>query len=132
MMNVYNGNITLDANGDAAVTLPDYFEAVNENFRYQLTPIGGPAPNLHIAEEISGNRFYIAGGEPFMKISWQVTGVRTDAFARANPAEVEVEKNQRERGLYLAPEAYGFGPEQHVDYDNTHIDVLEEEESEAW
>ncbi len=130
MMNVYSGNVTLDADGEAIVTLPDYFEAANENYRYQLTPVGGAAPNLHIAEEISGNRFLIAGGKPFMKVSWQVSGVRSDTYAKSNPLEVEVEKSNRERGLYINPEAFGYGAEQHVDYENNHVGDLEEERSE--
>src|SRR5262249_19043693 len=40
MMNIYNGNLTTDENGDAVVALPDYFEALNKDFRYQLTVIG--------------------------------------------------------------------------------------------
>ncbi len=39
MMNVYNGNIRTDANGEATVMLP-LFEALNRDFRYQLTVIG--------------------------------------------------------------------------------------------
>ncbi|MBV8899851.1 MAG: hypothetical protein JOY92_07040, partial [Verrucomicrobia bacterium] len=37
MMNIYNGTVTLDQNGEATVRLPDYFEALNRDFRYQLT-----------------------------------------------------------------------------------------------
>ncbi len=48
MMNIYNGTVTLDGQGRAAVALPDWFEALNRDYRYQLTPIGGPAPSLHI------------------------------------------------------------------------------------
>lgn len=106
-MNVYNGNVTLDDNGEAWVQLPDYFEALNRDFRYQLTPIGGPGPNLYVAQEIEDNRFQIAGGEPGLKVSWQVTGIRDDASARANPMRVEVEKPEHQQGLYLDPEAYG-------------------------
>lgn len=40
MMNVYNGNATTDAEGNATITLPDYFEALNMDYRYQLMPIG--------------------------------------------------------------------------------------------
>ena len=39
-MNIYNGNITTNETGEATVTLPDYFEALNIEFRYQLTVIG--------------------------------------------------------------------------------------------
>jgi hypothetical protein len=31
----------------------NWFGALNKDFRYQLTAIGAPGPNLHIAEEIS-------------------------------------------------------------------------------
>ena len=81
MMNIYNGIVVLDSTGGAAVTLPDYFEALNSDFRYQLTAVGAPGPNLYIAEEISGNHFKVAGGKPGGKVSWQVTGVRQDAYA---------------------------------------------------
>jgi hypothetical protein len=40
MMNVYNGNIMTDRRGLAVVILPNYFEALNRDFRYQLTVIG--------------------------------------------------------------------------------------------
>ncbi len=104
MMNLYNGIVALDANGEAVVTLPEWFEALNKDFRYQLTAIGAPGPNLYIAEEVANNRFRIAGGSPGMKISWQVTGIRQDAWAKAHPMAVEVEKSAVERGYYLHPE----------------------------
>ncbi|UCC43532.1 MAG: hypothetical protein JSU65_10355, partial [Candidatus Zixiibacteriota bacterium] len=117
MMNVYNGNVDLDANGEAVIVMPDYFEELNRDFRYQLTAIGAPGPNLYVAEKISGNSFRIAGGEPFMEVSWQVTGVRKDAWAEANRIQVEVDKPDDERGLYVHPEAFGLGPEYSVDYE---------------
>jgi hypothetical protein len=40
MMNIYNGNIITDQNGLAVVELPDYFESLNRDFRYQLTVAG--------------------------------------------------------------------------------------------
>jgi hypothetical protein len=107
MMNIYNGNITLDDKGEAWITLPDWFEALNRDFRYQLTPIGGPGPNLYIAQEIRDNRFQIAGGTPGMRVSWQVTGIRHDPYAEANRIPVEEEKPAEERGVYLHPTAYG-------------------------
>lgn len=108
MMNVYNGNVTLDGSGAAWVELPAYFEALNRDFRYQLTPIGGPGPNLYIAQEVQSNRFLIAGGAPGLRVSWQVTGIRQDAFAKANPIVVEVDKPVEERGALLHPEAFGL------------------------
>jgi hypothetical protein len=117
MMNVYDGNVMLDGNGEATVELPDYFEAVNKDFRYQLTAIGAPGPNLYIAEEISDNRFKLAGGEPGMKVSWQVTGIRKDPFAEADRIQVEVDKPADERGKYIHPEAYGLGEEYGIHYE---------------
>jgi hypothetical protein len=106
MMNVYNGNAILDAAGQAVVQLPDYFEALNQDFRYQLTPIGGFAP-IYIAQEIENNRFQIAGGTAGLKVSWQVTGIRHDAYAEANRIVVEEDKPPGKRGTYLTPAAYG-------------------------
>ncbi|HOW17919.1 MAG TPA: hypothetical protein PLC79_02700, partial [Phycisphaerae bacterium] len=37
MKNVYDGVVTTDARGYATITLPDWFEALNRDFRYQLT-----------------------------------------------------------------------------------------------
>jgi len=115
MMNVYNGNVTLDDSGAAWVELPAYFEALNRDFRYQLTPLGGPGPNLYIAQEVQGNRFLIAGGAPGLRVSWQVTGIRQDAYAKANPIVVEVEKPAEERGVLLHPESYGLDRSQSLD-----------------
>jgi len=105
--NVYSGNVALDGAGDAWVELPDWLEALNRDFRYQLTAIGAPGPNLYIADRISGGRFRIAGGEPGMEVSWQVTGVRSDPYAAANPLAVEREKTRDAVGRYLHPEVYG-------------------------
>jgi hypothetical protein len=107
MMNVYNGNIVLDDQGEALVTLPDWFEALNRDFRYQLTAIGGPGPNLYVTQEIAGNQFQIAGGAPGLKVSWQVTGIRQDPYAEAHRIPVEEDKPQKEKGAYLHPEEYG-------------------------
>ena len=114
MMNVYNGNVTFDENGEAVVTLPAYFEALNRDFRYQLTCIGGFAP-VYVAEEITENQFKIGGGKRGMKVSWQVTGVRKDAYAKANPIVVEEDKSVEERGYYLNPAAYGLPEEKGIE-----------------
>jgi hypothetical protein len=104
--NLYDGIAVLDAKGEHTVELPEWVETLNSDFRYQLTSIGGPAPNLHIAREISKNRFTIAGGTANMKVSWQVTGVRRDAWAEAHPLVVEESKSANERGYYLNPVLY--------------------------
>ena len=117
MMNVYNGNVILDSNGEARVKLPDYFEALNKDFRYQLTALGTPGPNLYISREIKNNSFKIAGGDPGMKVSWQVTGIRNDAYAKKHRIKVVVEKKNNEQGRYLAPVEHGLSKSMGIGYD---------------
>jgi hypothetical protein len=106
MMNVYNGIVTLDAGGSATVEMPNWFQALNTDFRYQLTTIGKFAP-VYVANKMAGNRFTIAGGSAGMEVSWQVTGIRQDAFAKAHPLQVEQDKPGKEKGTYLHPEEHG-------------------------
>ncbi|MGW6915281.1 hypothetical protein ACWGB8_15905 [Kitasatospora sp. NPDC054939] len=96
--NVYDGTVTLDDEGRATVELPDWFEALNEDFRYQLTALGAPAPELHISREIGDNSFDVAGGRSGQRVSWLVTGVRADTWAREHPLVVEEEKSAAGRG----------------------------------
>jgi len=107
MMNIYTGNAILDNSGEGVVSLPKWFEALNTDYRYQLTAIGAAAPNLHVAQEIANHQFSIAGGAPGMKVSWQVTAVRHDPYAKTHPLVVEVKKSDKDRGHYMNPEAYG-------------------------
>jgi hypothetical protein len=69
---------------------------------------------LHITEEISENRFKIAGGTGGMKVSWQVTGIRQDKWAEANSLEVEQEKPAGDQGRYVHPELYDAPREQMI------------------
>ncbi len=107
MKTVTDGTALLDAEGRAVIEMPDWFEALNMDARYQLTAIGAAAPNLHIESELSGGEFTIAGGEPGMKVCWLVTGVRRDRAALADPLTVEAEKPFAERGKYVSPAAFG-------------------------
>jgi hypothetical protein len=116
MKNIYDGVATLDERGSIWITLPDYFEALNQEFRYQLTSIARPQPSLYVAREISGNRFKISGGKPGGKVSWQVTGIRHDAYADAHRIQVEENKPEQEQGRYLHPELFGAPPEQVIGY----------------
>jgi trimeric autotransporter adhesin len=111
MMNIYNGIVQLDAKGTAWVTMPDWFDALNQNFRYQLTSIGRPGPSLFIAREVKNNRFKIAGGHPGARVSWQVTGIRHDAWANAHRIPTEETKPADQQGHYLYPELFGASPD---------------------
>jgi hypothetical protein len=131
MKNVYDGVVVLDRKGKAEIELPNWFGALNKDFRYQLTAIGAPGPNLYIAEEISeantkysskssnknnNSSFRIAGGTSGMKVSWQVTGIRKDSWANAHRIEVEEEKPDKERGYYLHPDLYGQPEEKGISH----------------
>jgi hypothetical protein len=107
--------VTMDAAGRALVSLPDWFGALNKDFRYQLTCIGGFAP-VYISSEIIDNHFSIAGGSPGMKVSWMVTGIRKDAYAEKHRLPVEELKAPQDRGTYLSPDAYGLPESRGVDY----------------
>jgi hypothetical protein len=125
MKNIYDGVVVLDDKGEAEIELPDWFGALNKDFRYQLTAIGAPGPNLHIAEEISdgvtsysnsrssnnknnynSSRFKIAGGTSGMKVSWQITGIRKDPWANAHRIPVEEDKPAKEGGYYTYSELF--------------------------
>ncbi|MEX2218814.1 MAG: hypothetical protein WD749_08645 [Phycisphaerales bacterium] len=107
MLNIYSGVAVLDGEGRAVVSLPAYFETLNASFRYQLTAIGAPMRDLHVAAEVSGNTFAIGGGAAGGKVSWQVSGVRQDPAAKYHAIRVEEEKPEAHRGKFLNPEAFG-------------------------
>jgi trimeric autotransporter adhesin len=113
LMNIYSGETITDTEGNATVVLPDYFEALNRGFRYQLTVIGKLA-QATVASEIENNRFAIKTDQPEVKVSWQVAGIRQDASAKALPPCVEEEKPEAERGLFLHPEHYGHPRERGI------------------
>lgn len=115
MKNIYDGNVTTNENGEAVVELPAYFEALNRDFRYQLTVIGTFAQAI-VADEIKANRFTIRTNAPGVKVSWQVTGIRQDGWAKKNRIQVEVEKPERERGFYLHPEAFNLPEERGIEW----------------
>jgi hypothetical protein len=106
MLNVYSGTVTTNRDGTARVKLPAYFEALNRDFRYQLTVIGRFARAI-VSKEIKDNQFAIRTDSGRVKVCWQVTGVRKDAWAKANAIEVEERKPKAERGQYLHPELFG-------------------------
>ena len=110
MMNIYNGNIVTDAQGYATIELPEWFEALNRDFRYQLTVVGQFAQAI-VSKKVEQNRFEIRTNLPRVEVSWQVTGIRHDAWAEQNRIPVELEKTKAERGKYLHPQAHGVASE---------------------
>lgn len=108
VLNIYRGNILLDANGEAVVEMPDYYDAININPSYHLTPIGGYA-QLFIKEELSNGKFVIGGGNPGMKVSWTIYAERNDPYFQRFPEKrtVEYEKREGQKGRYFIPELYG-------------------------
>jgi len=115
MKNIYDGVATLDANGEAVIQMPDWFGVLNRDFRYQLTCIGGFSP-VFIAEELANNQFKIGGGRPGMRVSWQITGIRQDAWANAHRIPVEEEKETKLKGFYIHPELYGAPAEKQIEW----------------
>ncbi|HTG60881.1 MAG TPA: hypothetical protein VMG63_15915, partial [Terriglobia bacterium] len=114
MMNIYTGNIVTDARGEATVSLPEWFEALNTDFRYQLTVVGQFAQAI-VAREIENHQFQIKTSAPNVKVSWQVTGVRQDAYSKAHPLVVEQEKDEQQRGNYIHPQLYGAPVEKQIE-----------------
>jgi hypothetical protein len=115
MKNIYDGTVTTDAVGEAEIVLPDWFEALNRDFRYQLTVIGQFAQAI-VAEKIKDNRFKIRTSLPQVEVCWQVTGIRQDAFAEQRRIPVEELKPKKERGSYLHPAAFGQPEEKGVEW----------------
>ncbi len=115
MMNIYNGNVTTDAQGDAVVTLPDWFEALNQDFRYQLTVLGQFAQAI-VSSKVANHQFSIKTDKPNVEVSWQVTGIRHDAWANAHRIPVEQMKPANERGFYRHPELYNAPPQKSIQW----------------
>jgi hypothetical protein len=98
MKNIYDGVATLGPSGTTVVELPGWFEALNRDFRYQLTALGTPQAGLFVSKEVSENRFTIAGGVPGARVSWQVTGVRKDSWAQSHPIDIVESKPAARKG----------------------------------
>jgi hypothetical protein len=116
VINFYSGNITTDASGKAVVSLPDYYEALNKDSRYQLTVIGSFAQAI-ISKEVSNNKFEIATSIPNVKVSWEVKGVRNDARMRMHPFVAEEMKSAAQRGKYVDPASHNQPASKGVSYD---------------
>jgi hypothetical protein len=74
--------------------------------RYQLTTIGQPS-QVWVESKIADNSFSIRSDKPNVEVSWQVTGIRQDAWANAHRIPVEEPKAKADQGRYLHPELFG-------------------------
>lgn len=115
MMNVYTGTVRLNHQGEATVEMPQWFDTLNTDLTYQLTCVGGYA-QVYIASPVVNNSFKIAGGYTGLEVSWMITGVRNDPYAKQHRIQVEVEKAPEEKGYYLYPKLYGKGQKQSLPY----------------
>jgi hypothetical protein len=60
-----------------------------------------------VKQEIENHQFTIKTNKPLVKVSWQVTGIRHDAYANRYRIPVEEDKALSEQGYYLHPEVFG-------------------------
>jgi hypothetical protein len=115
VLNIYSGNVTTDGRGLATVPLPEWFDRINTDVRYQLTIVGSRGWNARVTKQIEGNRFTIETDQPNVQVSWQVTARRNDPYMRAHPFQVEQAKTGLEQGRYVTPEAYGRPASEGID-----------------
>ena len=116
LVNIYSGNVTTDELGLARVQLPDWFEVENSDFRYQLTVVDGRFAQAVVSKKIENHQFTIHTNASQVEVSWQITGVRQDAYAKAHPLVVEQAKPANERGFYMHPELYGQPGEKQTEW----------------
>jgi hypothetical protein len=115
ILNMYRGNASFDSNGEATVALPGYFEEININYSYHLTPVGKYAP-LYIKAKIKDGKFVVAGGEAGMEVSWTVYAERNDRYLQNFPDRkiMSYDKEEWNKGKYLRPELYGQKDEKRI------------------
>ncbi|HMH89730.1 MAG TPA: hypothetical protein VK586_01465 [Streptosporangiaceae bacterium] len=106
MLNVYAGTAVTGDDGTVTVALPDFFEALNREHRFQLTPVGELALAT-VDGPVQENSFAIRTDRPGVTVCWQVTGVRQDKWAQAHRIPVEEDKPDGERDRFLHPDLHG-------------------------
>ena len=116
---MYSGTVITDGNGDATIELPSYFEALNINYRYQLTVVGDEFAQARVSRKINNNQFSIKTDKPNIEICWEVTGDRNDAYSKAHPLVVEEAKKPEERGKYYQPELFSQPKEKAIGISST-------------
>ena len=86
--NLYDGEVITNSVGVAEITLPDYFEALNTSFKYQLYTLDS-FYSCKLIKKIENNKFSIQTVEPNTTVHWQVVAIRNDPSIHANPLQVE-------------------------------------------
>ena len=125
VINFYSGNVQTDGSGKATVSLPDYFEAINKDFRYQLTVIGASFAQAIISKEVLNNKFEISTNQPNVKVSWEVKGIRNDVRMQKNPFVAEVMKSPEMKGKYVDAKSHNQPQSKSISYD-TNISSLDD------
>ncbi|MFN8220494.1 MAG: hypothetical protein U0S12_10260 [Fimbriimonadales bacterium] len=109
-LNAYSGTVETDAKGYAWVKLPDYFESINKDFRYQLTVVdesGGDFVQVRVSQKIQDNQFQIQTSRGRIEVSWRVEATRNDRYNQMNPPQDVLPKKGNRVGKYLDPETWG-------------------------
>jgi hypothetical protein len=119
-MNTYSGNIVTDQHGYATVQLPEYFESINKDFRYQLTVLDGGDDfvQVKVSKRIQGNHFTLRTSKAGIEVSWQVEGVRNDRWVQQRGFKTEEPKSAAQKGKYLEPSLYGHAPDKGIHFMN--------------
>ncbi len=111
MKNLYDGIAVTDERGYATIQMPDWFEPLNREFRYQLTVIDDANRDefvlAKVVRQIADGKFTIRTSRGNATVCWQVTGTRQDAWAEAHRIPIEHEKPAHERGKFLHPALFG-------------------------
>jgi len=120
---MYRGKVKLDANGAAAVNMPDYFKALTkeDEATVTLTPIG-QHPFLTSYEWNEDFSAFTVYGNPNSEVSYQVLADRDDPVIHQLYKPVEEDKGNGNftKGKLLYPKAYGYPEEMGEDYESIH------------
>lgn len=107
--NFYSGVVITDAAGYAWVELPEYFESINKDFKYQLTAVNEADDvfvQVMVTKKIVANRFQVRASKGGAEVSWRIEATRNDAYCRRHPSPTVVDKIDDEKGKYQRPELY--------------------------
>jgi hypothetical protein len=119
-MNAYSGNVVTDAKGYATIQLPDYFESINRDFRYQLTVVDDGERDdfvlVKVVRKIRNNQFTIRTSAPHVEVSWEVKAIRNDRYVQKYGYQTVQEKEDSIKGKYVQPELYGMPKEYGIHY----------------